>query len=81
MYMIEWSSSKTTDCTEAKAPANTIAMKLLCAAQEMEMKLLCRLKEISIEGNVEDSEDEGILDEDKPREPVTSDEVMHWRFN
>jgi hypothetical protein len=50
-------------------------MKLPFAAQELELEILCQLKEISIEGNDEDSEDEGILDEGKPKEPVTFDEV------
>ena len=39
----------------------------------MELDVLCELKETSIEGNDEDSEDESILDEGKPKEPVTFD--------
>ena len=43
--------------------------------QLMDLEVLCQLKEMSIEGNDEGSEDEVFLEEDKPREPVTFDEV------
>jgi hypothetical protein len=43
--------------------------------QLMDLEVLCQLKEMSIEGNDEDSEDEDFLEEDKPTKPVTFDEV------
>ena len=41
----------------------------------IELDVICQLKEMSIKGNDEDSGDEGFLDEDKPRETVTFDEL------
>ena len=41
----------------------------------MDLEVLCQLKEMSIERNDEDSEDEDFLEEDKPRKPVTFHEV------
>ena len=43
--------------------------------QLMDLEVLCQLKEMSIEGNDKGSEDDDFLEEDKPREPVTFDEV------
>ena len=43
--------------------------------QLMELDVLCQLKEMLIEGNDEYSKDEDFLEEEKPREPVTFDEV------
>ncbi len=39
--------------------------------QLMDLEVLCQLKEMSIEGNDEDSEDDDFLEEDKPTKPVT----------
>jgi len=41
----------------------------------IDLEVLCQLKEMLIKGNDEGSEDEDFLEEDKPRKPVTFDEV------
>ena len=41
----------------------------------MDLEVLCNLKELAIEKDNENDEEEDALDEDKPREPVIFDEV------
>jgi len=43
--------------------------------QVMDLEVLCNLKELAIENDNENDEEEDALEEDKPREPVTFDEV------
>jgi hypothetical protein len=47
----------------------------------MDLEVRCNLKKLAIENDNENNEEEDALEEDKPREPVTFDEVNNLASN